>query len=204
MRQVYYEGIDRWTAGMQLRDRVLTVEGLEEYIPNFSYKLVGIRDYGSEELLDRADEMSLIMLLNKVQTAEDLHRILDLSADAVNRIVSKSPEHVLDIILDVVYLLCRKVNLSGDETHEMLSQIKEGRNMGYLFENMEHMDIQEERRKTQEAREELEQYQLKAEAELKRVREQADMELKKTQTELANTLKALEYYREAEKMKEKA
>ena len=188
---------------MQLRDRVLTVEGLEEYIPNFSYKLVGIRDYDSEELLGKADEMSLIMLLNKIQTAEDLHRVLDMPADTVNRIVSKSPEHVLDIILDVVYLLCRKVNLSGDETHEMLSQIKEGRNMGYLFENMEHMDIQEERRRTREAREELEQYRKQAEEELERVRKQADMELTKTQTELVNALKELERYRAAEKEWEK-
>lgn len=200
---VYYEGIDRWTAGMQLRDRVLTVEGLEEYIPNFSYKLVGIRDYDSEELLGKADEMSLIMLLNKIQTAEDLHRVLDMPADTVNRIVSKSPEHVLDIILDVVYLLCRKVNLSGDETHEMLSQIKEGRNMGYLFENMEHMDIQEERRKTREAREELEQYRKQAEEELERVRKRADRELTKTQTELVDALKELERYRAAEKEREK-
>ena len=163
---VYYEGIDRWTAGLQLRDRVLTVEGLENYIPNFAYNLVGIRDYDNEELLDRADEMSLIMLLNKIQTAEDLHRMLDVPEESINRIVSNSPEHVLEIILDVVYLLCRKVNLSGDETHEMLSQLKEGRNMGYLFENMEHMDIQEERRKTREAREELEQ----TREELERVR----------------------------------
>lgn len=161
--------------------------------------MVGIRDYGSEELLGKADEMSLIMLLNKIQTAEDLHRVLDMPADAVNRIVSKSPEHVLDVILDVVYLLCRKVNLSGDETHEMLSQLKEGRNMGYLFENMEHMDIQEERRRTREAREELEQYRKQAEEELERVRKQADMELTKTQAELANALKELEHYRAAEK-----
>ncbi len=126
------------------------------------------------------------MLLNKFQTAEDLHRVLDMSADAVNRIVSKSPEHVLDIILDVVYLLCRKVNLSVDETHEMLSQLKEGRNMGYLFENMEHMDIQEERRRTREAREELERVQ----------KERAQME---AQLEVA--LKELERYRMAEKEK---
>lgn len=197
---VYYEGIDRWTAGMQLRDRVLTVEGLEEYIPDFSYKLVGIRDYGSEELLDKADEMSLIMLLNKIQTAEDLHRVLDMPADAVNRIVSKSPGHVLDIILDVVYLLCRKVNLSSDETHEMLSQLKEGRNMGYLFENMEHMDIQEERRKTREAREELEKFREKARAELA----QAEEELSRKQAELAAALEELEQYRTAERERNKA
>ncbi len=180
---VYYEGIDKWTAGMQLRDRVL-----------------------------------------------------DMPADAVNRIVSKSPEHVLDIILDVIYLLCRKVNLSGEETHEMLSQLKEGRNMGYLFENMEHMDIQEERRKTREAREELERVRAEnremlsrlkegqnmgylfenmehmdiqeerrktreAREELEQFRKKAEEELKRTQAELANALKELEHYREAEKAK---
>ncbi len=154
---VYYEGTGRWTAGMQLRDRVLTVEGLEEYIPDFAYHLVGIRDFDNAQLLDKADEMSLIMLLNKIQTAEDLHRMLDAPGELINRIVNNSPENVLDIILDVVYLLCRKVNIPGDETREILSQLKEGRNMGYLFENMEHMDIQEERRKTREAREELQQ-----------------------------------------------
>ncbi len=153
---VYYEGSDRWTAGSRLRDRVLTVEGLEEYIPDFAYHLVGIRDYNNEELLEKADEMSLIMLLNKIQTAEDLHGMLDVPAREINRIVRNSPEHVLDVLRDVLYLLCRKVNMPGDETREMLSQLKEDRNMGYLFENMEHMDIQEERRKTREAREELE------------------------------------------------
>lgn len=188
---VYYEGINRWTAGMQLRDRVLTVEGLEEYIPNFSYKLVGIREYDSAELLGKADEISLIMLLNRIQTAEDLHRVLDLPADAVNRIVSKSPEHVLEVILDVVYLLCRKVNLPGTETHEMLSQLKEDRNMGYLFENMEHMDIQEERRKTQEERRKTQ--------EARKALEQTESELAKSQVELAAALKELERYRAADR-----
>ncbi len=190
---VYYEGSDRWTAGMQLRDRVLAVEGLEAYIPDFVYHLVGIRDYDNEELLKKADEMSLIMLLNKTQTAEDLHRMLDVPGELINRIVSNSPEHVLEVILDVVYLLCRKVNMSGGETREMLSQLKEGRNMGYLFENMEHMDIQEERRKTREAREELEQF-----------RKQTDMELKKTRAELAAALKELDRYRAADKEKDNA
>ncbi|MCM1120028.1 MAG: Rpn family recombination-promoting nuclease/putative transposase [bacterium] len=167
---VYYEGNDRWTAGLRLRDRVLTVEGLEAYVPDFTYHLVGIRDYDSAELLNNADEMSLIMLLNKAQTADELHRIFDVPAEEINRIVGGSPEHVLEVILDVVYMLCRKVNLSGEETRGVLSQLKEGRNMGYLFENMEHMDIQEERRKTKEAREELERYKEQTEAELERLR----------------------------------
>ncbi len=194
------------------------------------------RDVSNQEIFKNHVLCAQIMLLNKIQTAEDLHRVLDMPADAVNRIVSKSPEHVLDIILDVIYLLCRKVNLSGEETHEMLSQLKEGRNMGYLFENMEHMDIQEERRKTREAREELERVRAEnremlsrlkegqnmgylfenmehmdiqeerrktreAREELEQFRKKAEEELKRTQAELANALKELEHYREAEKAK---
>ncbi len=119
--------------------------------------------------------------------------MLDLPADRINRIVNNSPEHVRQIVLDVVYLLCRKVNLSSDETREMLSQIKENRNMGYLFENMEHMDIQEERRKTQEARAELEQFRaerrradIELEKRLKKLRaerQQAEAELEQAQAE---------------------
>lgn len=148
---VYYEGTERWTAGIHLRDRVMKVEGMEEFIPDFAYKLIRIHDYSNAELLGKADEMSLIMMLNKIQTAEDLHGMLDISGEKINEIVRHSEENVLTVIRDVVYLLCRKMNLPTDETGEVLSQLKEGRNMGYLFENMEHMDIQEERRKTKEA-----------------------------------------------------
>lgn len=191
---VYYEGSDRWTAGTRLRDRVLTVEGLEEYIPDFAYHLVGIRDYDNRVLLEKADEMSLIMLLNKIQTAEDLHGIFDVPTQEINHIVGNSPEHVLDVIRDVLYLLCRKVNMSGDETRMMLSQLKEDRNMGYLFENMEHMDIQEERRKTREAREELEQ----AKAELAAILTLKE-ENQRLHEELAEALQELERYRAAGK-----
>ena len=131
---VYYEGTERWTAGIHLRDRVMKVEGMEEFIPDFAYKLIRIHDYSNAELLGKADEMSLIMMLNKIQTAEDLHGMLDVSGEKINEIVRHSEENVLTVIRDVVYLLCRKMNLPTDETGEVLSQLKEGRNMGYLFE----------------------------------------------------------------------
>ena len=148
---VYYEGVRKWTAGLRLCDRVINVEGLERFIPDFAYRLVGIHDYSNADLLSKADEMSLIMMLNKIQTSKDLHGMLDMPGIDINRIVRASEEDVLNVIRDVVFLLCRKLNLPAGETREILSQLKEGKNMGYLFENMEHMDIQEERRKTREA-----------------------------------------------------
>ena len=44
------------------------------------------------------------------------------------------------------------MNVSVDEVKEMMGEIR-GRGMGYLFENMEKMDIQAERRNTQREKE---------------------------------------------------
>ena len=44
------------------------------------------------------------------------------------------------------------MNVPVDEVKEMMGEIR-GRGMGYLFENMEKMDIQAERRNTQREKE---------------------------------------------------
>ena len=87
---------------------------------------------------------------------EDLEGMLNISGADINEIVKDSEENVLTIIRDVVYLLCRKMNLPAEETRELLTQLKEGRNMRYLFENMEHMDIQAERRERMQMQNRLE------------------------------------------------
>ena len=45
--------------------------------------------------------------------------------------------------------LCMKVGASEEETEECVQKVKE-RKMGYMFEHMEKMNIQEERQKTAE------------------------------------------------------
>ncbi len=57
------------------------------------------------------------------------------------------------------------------ETKEAVEKVKE-RDMGYLFENMEKMDIQEERRNTAEAKRQLEEA-LKREKEAKEKEKEA-------------------------------
>ena len=47
-----------------------------------------------------------------------------------------------------MWALLIKMNVPVDEVKEMMGEIG-GRGMGYLFENMEKMDIQAERRNTQ-------------------------------------------------------
>lgn len=147
---VYYEGSENWTADLHLKDRVHLKEVFGAYIPDFTYKLVRIHDYTNEQLLSRENEMSFLMMINRIQTSEDLEAFLQVEQDKVKNIVDKASPQILEIIAETIWSLCMKMNVPLDEAKECVRKVKE-RNMGYLFESMEKMDIQEERRKTAQA-----------------------------------------------------
>ena len=67
------------------------------------------------------------------------------------------------------------MNVPVDDAREMMGEIG-GRGMGYLFENMEKMDIQAERRNTQRERERAEAAEKRAEA--------AELEIQRLKREL--------------------
>ncbi len=173
---VYHEGKGRWTAPMYLRERIFMNEIFEEYIPNFTYCLVNNRDYSNEELLKRSDEMSLIMLLNKIQNSADLSRFLKVSPEEINGIVRKSPEAVVDIIAMVIQVLCAKLNVSKEDTEECVKKVR-ARDMGYLWENMEKIDVQGTYEMYLKTKAELEEAKLRAEEELAEVKAHAEEEL---------------------------
>ena len=151
---VYHEGSDTWTAPMHLKDRIFMHELFEEYIPDFTYCLVDNHKYSNKELLERKDEMSLIMLLNKIQTKADLSEFLHIPADEINRIVQESPEAVIDIIVMVMQALCTKLNLSRQDTEECVKKVRT-RDMGYLWANMEKIDVQASQAEVAQAKAEL-------------------------------------------------
>ena len=133
--------------------------------------------------MTKEDEISLFMLLNKVQTAEDMSAFLRLDDRKLNEILSRSPEHTLKIIADAMWSLCMKLNLPQEEAVDYVGKVW-NRDMGYLFENIEKMDIQEERRKVKVARKELE--------EVREELEEAKEELEGTREELEGTKEELE------------
>lgn len=159
---VYYEGSGGWTAARSLKDRILLGDLFEAYIPDFTYKLVMTQDYTKEELLSREDAISLLMLLNKIQQAKDFEELSALPTVKLNAILQRAPVDVAEIILSAVRGLCRRLNLTEKETEGLMREMEAG-NMGYLWENMEKMDIQLERRNTAEARQRAEQAEKKAE-----------------------------------------
>ena len=181
---VYYEGTANWTASFDLADRIMCRELLGKYLPHFRYQLVMLHDYSNAELLARGDEISLAMLINKIQTPEDMSAFVSLPGEQVNGILKDTPTHLLEILADVFRSLLYNMNLPEDEVEDAVAKIKE-RKMGRLFENVT-MDIQAERRHTQEAREEARKAEEKAqqaEEELRKAREEAQKELQKAREE---------------------
>ena len=152
---VYHEGTDNWTASMHLKDRIFMNEIFQEYIPDFTYCLVNNRDFSNDELLEHQDEMSLIMLLNKIQNVADLSDFFTIPPEELNRIVKESPTAVIDILVMVMQALCTKLNLSSGETEACVQKVRT-RDMGYLWANMEKIDVQAERKAAAQARAERE------------------------------------------------
>ena len=147
---VYYEGTAKWTAPLDLADRVMCGELLGKYLPHFEYQLITLHAISNIDLLAKGDEISLAMLINKIQTPEDMSAFVGLSGEQVDSILKDTPDHLLDILSKVFRALLYNIHLPEDEVEDAVARIKE-RKMGRLFENVT-MDIQAERRNTAEAR----------------------------------------------------
>ena len=140
---VYYEDTPEWTAG-NFKSRISLSDAFEEYIPNFQYHLISLNKYDNEELKARKDELSLVMLINKIRNAEDYLK-LGLSDEYLKGLLADTTNDVLDVISKVVSVVLRKQNIPETEIQDVLDQIKEGRNMA-LFDNYKGFDVQEERK----------------------------------------------------------
>lgn len=145
---VYYEGSRQWTADLHLKDRIEFTDQVEKYIPDFTYHVVSVNQYTNEELSRKRDEMSLVMLINKIQTPEDYEAFTKVSGEMIDSIYGKAPEEIKRIYREILWSLLIKMNVPGEEARELMGEIG-GHGMGILFEHMEKMDIQAERRNTE-------------------------------------------------------
>lgn len=166
---IYYEGKANWTADRYLRGRIENSGEYLDWIPDFKYGVIRIHDYSNDELLKRGDEMSLIMMINKIQNASDLEDFIHIPPGELDRIIRHSPGHVMDVIVKVMESLCFKIDATEEERTQCVQKVR-ARKMGYLFENMEHMSLQEERRKTEEQRQRAEEESRRADEAEERLR----------------------------------
>ncbi|MCM1127443.1 MAG: Rpn family recombination-promoting nuclease/putative transposase [Lachnospiraceae bacterium] len=145
---VYYEGTGRWTASRDLADRILCKELLSDYLPHFKYQVVSLHDYSNKELLDKGDEISLAMLINKIRCVEDMEAFTQLSDNQINKILKDTPEYLLGVMEKLTRVLLYSMNLEVEKTEKAVAKIKE-RKMGRLFEGVT-FDFQAAKREMEE------------------------------------------------------
>lgn len=102
------------------------------------------------------------MMINKMQTKEDIEAFRMIAAGDIEDIVRDSPEHLVNIIADILLTFLLKINVPVSEAENLTDKVRE-KNMAELFENMEKLDIQAERRNTEEQRQRAETAEQKAE-----------------------------------------
>lgn len=98
----------------------------------------------------------------------------------MNSIYGNAPKEIKDIFVKIIWSLLMKLNVPNEEAEEIVEQMRGGQAMGFLFENMDKMDIQAERRNTQKEKERAD----KAEAEIKQIREKLEKENQQLRAEL--------------------
>lgn len=193
---VYYEGKNPWTADTHLKARIEYSDLIADYIPDYKYIVVPVHGYSNEELIQRGDEIAAIMMINKVQTAEDLTLFRENAMELVGIIFENAPEDVQKLMMDMFWTLLMRINVPVDEAVEILHSMEEN-DMGKLFANMDPIDIQKERAKTEAQRKLTEIERMKTE-EQKRL-----TELERIRTEEQRKLTELER-RRAEEERQRA
>lgn len=146
---IYFEGTGEWTAGRRLSDRVYLAELFESYIPDFTYEVVRLHDYSNEEIIEFGDELSLIMLINKLRNSEDFKKLEKISPKYFENLEAQPPDYLLKLIGTIVSVFLHRLNIPKHEVAEFTDMIAE-RRFRMLFDSFEAYDVQETRRLSRE------------------------------------------------------
>ncbi|MBU5481979.1 Rpn family recombination-promoting nuclease/putative transposase [Blautia sp. MSJ-19] len=178
---VYYEGEKEWTAGLHLKDRIDFSEEMAEYIPDFTYQVVSLNKYTNEELSKKHDEMSLVMLTNKIQSSEDIEGFRNVTEAMVNSPYVDASDEKKEVYKKILWYLLMKMKVLSENSRKMRGGTGENAR-GYLFENMEEIDIGALKRNTAREKQRAEEEKQRADAleeEVKRLRKLLEIQEQK-------------------------
>lgn len=152
---VFYDGDGNWTAATRLHERVLLSDILWEFIPDYRCILMQLKDYSNEEVMAKKNELSVLMLIDKLKNEADFAEMTEAADQSyLSEATGRASEALLGIMTQVMSILLEKINVSQKEAEAFIGNIKE-KKMGELLANFKGWDIQAARRELQEARDEL-------------------------------------------------
>ncbi len=103
----------------------------------------GLNKHDNDSLIKKKDELSFVMLINKIKSAEEF-RSLRLPNGYLDNLFQKSPEDVLKVIARVIAVVLRKQYVPENDIQDLVDKIERRQNMG-LFDEWQGFNVQEER-----------------------------------------------------------
>ena len=146
---VYYEGTSTWSAPLNFKDRVFLSDAFGDYIPSFNYLVVPLNKYSKQDLIEKNDELSLIFLINQLQSSSEFHNLKDIPKEYTEHLTDNTPDYLLKIIGKVIAVLLHKLNVPDEEVYDITDQITR-RQFSMMFDNFQAYDVQETRRTSRE------------------------------------------------------
>ena len=72
---VYYEDTADWTSAVNLNEKIYLSDVFGEYLPDYRYLLFRLQEHGEAELISKEDELSFIMLINRMRNIKQFQEL---------------------------------------------------------------------------------------------------------------------------------
>ena len=96
-------------------------------------------------MIEKQDELSLIMLINKLKSSEEFKTLKDIPSEYFENLEQNTPEYLLKLIGKIVAVFLYRLNVPRKEVEHFTDQIAR-REFDMLFDSFEAYDVQEIRR----------------------------------------------------------
>ena len=146
---VFFDGVGQWTSERNFFDKTDMNNIFGKYIPKFEYELVNLNDYSQNDLVEFNNALSLLLIVDKIRTAEDIKKLKELPEQFIEEMSKKVPESFLKIFRDCIELLLRKINAPIEEIAEVTRKIYE-RRFNDMFNIIDRYDVQATRKEARE------------------------------------------------------
>ena len=142
---VFFDGTGEWTAETNFLNKTELNEVFYKYIPKFEYEVVNLNKYEVSDLVKFGDTLSLVMLIDKIKTADGMSLLSKLPSDYIEKLKVNIPKHLNVMLANVITILLKRINVPNDEIDLIADQIYK-RRFNEMFTFIEKYDVQETRR----------------------------------------------------------
>ena len=142
---VFYDGAGEWTAETNFLNRTEMGDIFEKYIPKFEYELIDLNKYDEQDIASFGDTLSLIMIIDKIRTADGISILSKLPKDYIEKLKQNIPPHLNKLLADVITVFLTRINVSEDEIDKVTKHLYE-RRIQEMFTFIDNYDVQETKR----------------------------------------------------------